>query len=155
VSRERVVSGPGLVNIYEYLVARGDVPESVLARREMERGDRAAVIAAHALAGNDPLSMRALDMFASAYGAQAANLALTVMATGGVYVAGGIAPRIVAKLRDGSFIAAFRDKGRMSDVLARVPVHVIVNPHTALIGAATEAHDLPTMPRSPMTLQPA
>jgi glucokinase len=120
----------------------------------MERDDRPAVIGRHALAGSDPLSMRALDMFASAYGAQAANLALTVMATGGVYVAGGIAPRIVSKLRDGSFISAFRDKGRLSDVLARVPVHVIVNPHTALIGAAAVAHDLQPMPSLAPALQP-
>jgi glucokinase len=83
-----------------------------------------------------------LAMFVSAYGAQAGNLALTVMATGGVYIAGGIAPRIVPKLRDGTFMTAFRNKGRLTDVLARIPVNIIVNPHAGLIGAAMVAMHL-------------
>lgn len=108
-------------------------------RTAMEQGDPAAVISGHALAGTDELCERALDVFASAYGAQAGNLALTLMARGGLYVAGGIAPRIVPKLPDGAFMTAFRDKGRLSDVVVRVPVHVIVNPHVGLIGAAVVA----------------
>ena len=139
VSRERVVSGPGLVSIYQYLVTKSSQRESALVRLEMERQDPAAVISRHALEGSDPLCERALDMFTSAFGAQAANLALTVMATGGVYVAGGIAPRIVSKLRDGTFMTAFRDKGRLAGMLTRIPVHIIVNPHMALIGAAALA----------------
>jgi glucokinase len=139
VSCERVLSGPGLVSIYRYLLASGCAEEQARVRTEMESDDPAAVIGRHALAGTDPLSTRALDIFASVYGAQAGNFALTVMATGGVYVAGGIAPRVVSRLRDGTFITAFRDKGRLSDVLARVPVHVIINPHVGLIGAAAVA----------------
>lgn len=139
VSYERVVSGPGLVSIYRYLVEAGVAEEQASVRTQMEAADPAAVIATHALAGTDPLSERALEMFASAYGAQAGNLALTVMATGGVYVAGGIAPRIVPKLRDGAFMTAFLDKGRLSDVLARVSVDIIINPHVGLIGAAVVA----------------
>lgn len=139
VSYEHIVSGPGLVRIYEFLVEGGEADEQAHVRVEMERDDPATVISRHALAHTDPLCERALDVFATAYGAQAGNLALTVMATGGVFVAGGIAPRIVPKLRDGAFMTAFRDKGRLSDVLARVPVKIITNPHVGLIGAAIAA----------------
>jgi glucokinase len=142
VSAERVVSGPGLVSIYRYLADVGEAQEQARVRQRMEDADPSAVISEEGLAGTDHLSERALAMFVSAYGAQAGNLALTVMATGGVYVAGGIAPRIVPKLRDGTFMTAFRNKGRLSDVLARIPVNIIVNPHTGLIGAAMVAMHL-------------
>jgi glucokinase len=139
VSRERVMSGPGLVSIYEYLAECGLAGEVTSVRREMEREEPAAVISRHALAGTDPLCVRALDVFASAYGAQAGNLALTVMATGGVYLGGGIAHRIVDKLKDGGFVTAFREKGRLAGLLAKIPVHVIVNPSVGLLGAAAVA----------------
>ena len=139
VSRERVVSGPGLVNIYRHLAAMGVEPEQAHVRAELESNDPAAVIGRHGLAGTDPLSWHALDMFASAYGAQAGNLALTVMAKAGVYVAGGIAPKILPKLLDGTFMRAFLEKGRLSPFLARIPLHVIVNPSVGLIGAACVA----------------
>lgn len=139
VSWERVLSGPGLVSIYRYLAGRrpGLVRRAVTA--EMRRGDPAAVVSRHALAGTDRLSERALDLFVSCLGAQAANLALTVLATGGVYVAGGIAPLIVSKLAEPRFLEAFRDKGRLAPVLARMPVHVIMNPKVGLLGAAAVA----------------
>ena len=108
-------------------------------RAEMEKEDPAAVISRHGLAKTDRLADRALDLFCELLGAQAGNLALTVIATGGVYLAGGIAPRIVERLKTGPFLAAFRDKGRMSELLARVPVHVIVNPNVGLLGAAAVA----------------
>jgi glucokinase len=139
VSYERVLSGPGLVNIYRYLADDGYAPEQTRVRLRMEQADPAAVISEEALAGTDELSGRALEMFVSAYGAQAGNLALTMMATGGVYIAGGIAPRIVPKLREGSFMTAFRSKGRLSDVLARIPVNIVVDPNVGLIGAALVA----------------
>jgi glucokinase len=139
VSRERVLSGSGLVSIYRYLAGSGHAPEAVGVRREMEEEDPAAVISRHALAGTDALCVKALDVFASAYGAQAGNLALTVMATGGVYLGGGIAHRIVGKLGDGTFVSAFNDKGRLADLLAKIPVHVIVNPNVGLLGAAAVA----------------
>jgi glucokinase len=142
VSTERVVSGPGLVSIYRYLADAGEAQEQASVRRRMEDADPSAVISDEALAGADQLSERALAMFVSAYGAQAGNLALTVMATGGVYIAGGIAPRIVPKLRDGTFMTAFRNKGRLTGVLARIPVNIIVNPHAGLIGAAMVAMHL-------------
>lgn len=139
VSSEHVLSGPGLVRIYRHLAAQAREADRDRVEAEMEGEDPAAVISRHALAGTDALSSRALDIFVSVYGAQAGDLALTVMATGGVYVAGGIAPRIVKKLTDGTFTTAFRDKGRLSDILARVPVRVIMNRGVGLIGAASVA----------------
>jgi glucokinase len=139
VSWERLLSGPGLVNAYRYLLASAVAPEQATVRAEMEQGDPAAVISRHALAGTDCLSDRTLDLFCEIFGAQAGNLALTMISTGGVYLAGGIAPRIVERLKAGPFLAAFRDKGRLSDLLARIPVHVIMNPNGALLGAAAVA----------------
>src|SRR2546426_12520006 len=108
-------------------------------REEMHREDPAAVISRHGLAGSDPLAVSALDLFVSVYGTQAGNLALTILASGGVYLAGGIAPRVVEKLKSGGFLTAFRSKGRLSELLARVPVHVIMNPDVGLLGAAAVA----------------
>jgi glucokinase len=140
VSWERVLSGNGLVDIYRYLVSRGDVaPHPEVAQEMRAAEDPAAVVSRHGLEGTDPLAERALGLFAQAYGAQAGNLALGVFATGGVYVAGGIAPQVLAKLQDGTFMGAFLGKGRLSDVLARIPVRVIVNPRVGLLGAAEEA----------------
>jgi glucokinase len=139
VSYERILSGAGLAQLYSYLAATGFASERPDVRHEMEHDDPAAVVSRHALAGDDPLSVKALDIFASVYGAQAGNLALTVLARGGVYIAGGIAPRIVAKLQDGTFMAAFRSKGRLSDLVARIPVHVVVCPDVGLLGAAVAA----------------
>ncbi len=140
VSYERVASGPGLVDIYRHLAARGNtVPEAAMVRAEMRGGDPAAVIVRHAVACTDALCVQTLDLFVSVLGAQAGNLALTVLALGGVYVAGGIAPRIVANLKAGPFLVSFRSKGRLSDVVARVPVHVVMNPNVGLFGAAAVA----------------
>lgn len=143
VSRERVLSGPGIAATYRYLASTGDGPENPVVRAELEREDPAAVIFRHALAGSDTLCRHTLDLFVDALGAAAGDLALTVLALGGVYVGGGIAPRIVSYLRQGAFLRAFRDKGRMSQYIARVPLHVIVNPHVALLGAAAVAARLP------------
>ncbi|MFL5496237.1 MAG: glucokinase [Gemmatimonadales bacterium] len=139
VSWERLLSGPGLTNTYRYLLASAVAPEQAAVRAEMEKEDPAAVISRHALAGTDCLSDRALDLFCEIFGAQAGNLGLTMVSTGGVYLAGGIAPRVVERLKAGPFLAAFRDKGRLSDLLARIPVHVITNPNGALLGAAAVA----------------
>lgn len=136
VSWERVVSGPGLVAVYEFLREEGVAPEDPDVRRAMEEGDPAPVISRHALRDDDPLSARALDLFIDAYGARAGNLALTVQATGGVWIAGGIAPAILDRLRDGGFIRAFRAKGRMSELVESIPVRVITNTDVGLLGAA-------------------
>lgn len=139
VSWERLLSGPGIANAYQYLLASGVAPEQPAVRTEFDAEDPAVVISRHGLAGTDCLSVRALDLFCEILGAQAGNLALTVVATGGVYVAGGIAPRLVDRLTSGGFLAAFRAKGRMKDLLLRVPVHVIMNPQVGLLGAAAVA----------------
>jgi glucokinase len=139
VSYERRLSGAGLVGIYKCLVQTGIEPENLSIRAEMEREDAAAVISRHAVAGTDRACVRALDLFAAVYGAEAGNLALKVLARGGVYLAGGIAPKIIDKLRDGTFIEAFRDKGRLSSFVQDVPVRVITNPKVGLLGAALVA----------------
>ncbi len=139
VSWERVVSGPGLAGVYRFLVESGTAKESAAVKGELAKGEPARVISAHALAGDDPACVQALDIFCSAYGAEAGNLALKVLATGGVYVAGGIAPAILSKLKQGSFIQAFRAKGRFASWLEAIPVHVIHKKNVAVLGAAAEA----------------
>lgn len=136
VSWERILSGPGVVSLYQYLVSGHYAPEQTMIQQEMQREDPAAVVTRHGLAGTDPLCVKALEMFVSVYGAQAGNLAVTVVATGGIYVAGGIAPRIIDKLRDGTFMESFRALGRFADFAATIPVRVIMNPDVGMLGAA-------------------
>ena len=139
VSWERLLSGPGIANIYRYLLESGAAPEQPSVRAEIEAEDDATVIVRHALDRNDTLSARTLELFWEVLGAQAGNLALSIVATGGVYMAGGIAPRIAARLDSGPFLAAFRNKGRLAPLLSRIPVHVIMNPSVGLLGAAAVA----------------
>jgi glucokinase len=139
VSWERLLSGPGLLNIYTYLREAGVAAEQATVRSEMEGQDPAAVIGRHGLASTDALSERTLELFAEILGAQAGNLALTLVATGGVYIGGGIAPRLARLLEKGNLMTAFRNKGRLSPLLARMPVHVIMNPNVGLLGAAAVA----------------
>lgn len=139
VSWERLLSGHGQHNIYQFLRKKRGVAEPCWLGEEMEAGDPAAVITQNGLAGKDPICMEALDLFVRYYGTQAGNLALTIMATGGLFIGGGIAPRILTKLQEPIFIEAFLDKGRMRALLEKIPVKVILNPKTALIGAAHRA----------------
>lgn len=133
VSWERVVSGPGLHNIYDAL----DLPEAPdVAARIAAAADASATITELALTGGSARATRALDVFVSAYGAEAGNLALKALATGGVYVGGGIAPKLLTRIADGTFMRAFTDKGRFSEWLGRIPVRVILDQKTALRGAA-------------------
>jgi glucokinase len=136
VSYERVLSGPGLVNIYSFLRDTGRGEEPKWLAEKLVIGDPAATISIAALSGQSPLCQQALDMFVSIYGAEAGNLALKVLATGGVFISGGIAPKILPKLKDGKFEQAFLDKGRMRPLLEATPVRVIVNENTGLLGAA-------------------
>ena len=140
VSYERVLSGPGLVNVYNFLKSNcpGDEP-GWLAEELAASSDHPMTISKNALLGKAPLCVKALDLFVSVYGAQAGNLALTFKATGGVFVGGGIAPKIIDKLKDGTFMTAFKDKGRLSPLVTAAPVTVIMNPKTALLGAANFA----------------
>ena len=139
VSWERVVSGPGLVNIYTYLREQGRHPEDAGLAEAMRSGDPAAAISLAATGGRSPLASAALDLFVSAYGGEAGNLALVTYSTGGLYVGGGIAPRIAARLADGRFMARFHDKGRMRPLMESIPVRVVLNDRTALLGAARHA----------------
>ena len=134
VSWERVLSGPGLGNVYEFLRDTGREAEPEFLRAARLEGDPHAAIAE--ADGRAPIATRALDLFVSVYGAEAGNLALRYMATGGVYVAGGIAPKLRARFEDGRFLAAFRAKGRLSPLLRDTPVRLVLNERTALLGAA-------------------
>lgn len=136
-SWERVLSGLGLANIYEFLRDTGRAVEPPeLARARAEGDPNAAITEAD---GKVDLATRTIDLFVDAYAAQAGNLALTYLATGGVYLAGGIAPRLADRLSDGRFAAAYVAKGRLSPLVAAIPVRVVLNDRTALLGAATVA----------------
>ncbi len=149
VSYERVISGAGLHLIYQFLRDTGGFGrEPARLRRRIEEGDPAAVIAGAGQSGGNRLCAAALDLFVSIYGAAAGNLALQVMAVGGMYIGGGIAPKIIGKLRDGAFLRAFRDKGRLSRIVERIPVRVIMNDRAALYGAAVRATALARGQRS-------
>ena len=139
ISFERVVSGMGLTNIYEFLRDVRGLEEPAWLAERMAKEDPNAVITESALKAKSQLCERALDMFVSAYGAEAGNLALKVLSVGGLYVGGGIAPRILEKLKDGTFMKAFIDKGRLSQLLVNMPVRVILESRTALMGAAAYA----------------
>jgi len=142
VSYERVVSGPGLYNIYRFLLTTDGAPEAEWVRSRMETSDPSAVVAEAALDTRDPRAVQALDMFVSIYGAEAGNLALKALAVGGIFVGGGIAPKIRLKLEDGTFITAFRDKGRLGAMMASIPVRLVLEPRAALLGAAAVARSL-------------
>ena len=136
VSYERIVSGPGLVNVFHFLRDTGRGAEPKWLADEMLQSDPAAAISRAAINGKCPLCEQALDLFVSIYGAEAGNLALKIMSTGGVYLGGGIAPKIVPKLSGPLFMQAFVGKGRMQALLEAMPVKVITNDKTALLGAA-------------------
>ena len=139
VSYERVLSGPGLFNIYSFLRDAGYGKEESWLSDRLRQSDPSAVVSEAGLAGESDLCVRALEMFVSIYGAEAGNLALKAMAVAGIYVGGGIAPKIIEKLRSGTFTRAFTDKSRLSALLEKVPVRVITNPKTALYGAGRAA----------------
>lgn len=136
VSYERLVSGPGVHHIYQFLRQRSQESEPQWLKDQLASGDPSAVISRAAMEGKDAVCELALDMFVSLYGAEAGNLALKLLATSGVYIGGGIAPKILAKLQEGSFIKAFVAKGRSEELMRSIPVHVILNDQTALLGAA-------------------
>ncbi|MBI5040852.1 MAG: glucokinase [Gammaproteobacteria bacterium] len=139
VSCERLCSGSGLAYIYRFLqVRRGlTVPEAIA--HAYEHGDPAAAISRAALAGSDALAQESLHEFVRIYGAQAGNLALACLPFGGLYVAGGIAPKILPALTDGEFLHAFNAKGRMEKLTRRIALHIVVHPTPGLLGAALYA----------------
>ena len=138
VSYERVLSGPGIVNLYSFFTTRGHPADEALLKGE----DPPAAITTAGMKNSDAAAAASLRLFVKVYGAHTGNVALSYLATGGVFIAGGIAPKVLPALRDGSFIRAFADKGRMSALLGALPVYVIINERVGLVGAALAASRL-------------
>ncbi len=141
-SYELILSGPGLVRLYEFLRARGATAESPTLAQAMQNGDPAAAITQAALRQGDSLAQQAVDLFVRIYGAQTGNLALAAGATGGIDIAGGIAPKIVSALGK-NFLDAFRNKGTMTAYVSRIPVRVVMNSDAGLHGAMLVASRTP------------
>ena len=139
VSYERVMSGLGIFNIYSFLRDRRYGEEPAWLADEIVSGDATAAISRAGLGGKSELAAMTLQMFVEAYGAMAGNLALLMKSTGGLYVGGGIAPKILDKLKDGTFMRNYGDKGRMSGLVMSIPVRVILDDKTALYGAGRRA----------------
>ena len=152
VENENVLSGPGLLNLYQfthdafgsepYLTPSSTMPDRLCAGigDVPDPADLPSRISQSAMGRRCPACVEALEMFVSAYGAEAGNLALRTVATAGVYVGGGIAPRVLPALRTGAFMAAFRAKAPMDQLVSRVPVAVILNSKAGLLGAAVHAN---------------
>jgi glucokinase len=135
-SYERVLSGPGLHNLYRFLLEYWPEPEPEWLRERMAAGDPSAVLSEAGLGRQDARCVHTLELFGEIYGAEAANLALKFLAFGGLYIGGGIAPKILPILKHGGFMRSFLNKGRLSAVLERMPVRISLNEETALRGAA-------------------
>ncbi len=147
VSYERILSGPGLHAIYEFLRdTRKNEPTWLM--EKIKAGNPAAEIAQAGLQGQADIAKQAIELFASIYGAEAGNLALKALSLDGVYVGGGIAPKLITKLKDGTFMKGFLNKGRYKKLLSKMPVKVIMNQQTALLGAASVASALSLKPAS-------
>jgi glucokinase len=141
VSVERVLSGAGIADIFHFLEAEPACRPMVLeeTRAAMAHEDPAAVVTKQALAGKDPICVLTANMVVSLLGGLAGNLALGVLATGGVFIAGGIGPRIVPLLQRGPFRDSFEAKGRMQPLVSKIPAFLVVNPDLGLLGAAVQA----------------
>jgi glucokinase len=136
VSWERVLSGMGMKNLYGFFRQRSGVAEPEWLQKQLEAGDLGAIVTQAGLANTDPVCVQALDCFTRNYGSEAGNLALKMLALGGVYIGGGIAPKMLPKMQSSTFLDAFSHKGRLSPLLQSTPVYVILNDKTALQGAA-------------------
>ncbi len=136
VSYERVLSGPGIHNIYRFLRDRSHAPESPEVAERLRTGDPNATISELGLSGTDALCTATVDLFCSLYGAEAGNLALRSVAVGGIYIGGGIAPKLLPALRRGGFMSSFAAKGRFQGFLEGIEVNVALNPRAPLLGAA-------------------
>jgi len=136
VSYERVISGPGLYLLYQFLIKTGREKESSAVRYELEHRDPPSVVSDWGKTNRDAACTRALEWFISLYGAEAGNLALKIMALGGLYISGGIAPRLIEKFQQGHFVQSFLDKGRFHPLLESIPIRIILNDDATLLGAA-------------------
>lgn len=139
VSYERILSGPGFTHLYRFLVDEGIEKESPKVKAAFEERDSNRVISEMGTSGEDVACRRALEIFVSIYGSEAANLALQMLAVGGIYIGGGIAPKILNEMKEGAFMKRFVQKGRFTSLLLGIPVKVILNENTALIGAGAYA----------------
>jgi glucokinase len=139
VSYERALSGLGIFNIYSFLRDRGYGEEPAWLAEEIASGDPTAAVSRAASENRSALAVETIQMFVEIYGAMAGNLALLLKSTGGLYVGGGIAPKILDKLKDGTFMRNYGDKGRMSGLVMSIPVRVILDDKTALYGAGRRA----------------
>lgn len=139
VSYERVISGPGIHNIYTFLRDEKKMEEPAWLAERMKTEDPNAVIGEVGESGKSELCATTLDMFVASYGAEAGNMVLKALAIGGMYLGGGIAPKILKTMKNGAFMKAFTDKGRLSELLIHTPVHVILESRAALLGAAAYA----------------
>ncbi len=142
VSWERVLSGPGFLNVYHFLRRHRKLVEPTWLTDEIKAGTASAVVSQAGLAGKDPVCAETVVLFISLYGAEAGNLALKALAVGGVFVGGGIAPKMLSAFKVATFVDAFAEKGRMAPVLRNIPVHVILDPRAPLLGAASRARTL-------------
>lgn len=142
VSPERLLSGPGLYQIYSWLRDSGRFKEPLWLREALSRGDPGKVITENAFREKSRLCVETVNIYVSMLGATAGNLALMGMATGGVYLGGGISPKILPALSQGAFMEAFMDKGRFSNLMKEIPVQVVLNEEAALLGAAVCAFEL-------------
>ncbi len=149
VDRDRILSGEGLRLIYDFLKEEGAARESEAVRRSFQSEDRSAVISRFAISRRDRLCVEALELFVAIYGSEAGNLALQYRATGGIYVAGGIAPKILPALRREGFLEAFRGKPPLDRLLQDVPVRVVLEPELGLFGAAAAAYRMLIETRRP------
>jgi glucokinase len=139
IELEHVISGAGLARIYDFLRHTGRGRESAALRAALAAGAGPAAITHAALEAADPLALAAIDLFIACYGAAAGDYALAVLARGGVYVTGGVAPKILARLRAGGFVAAFNAKGAFAEAARACPVHVVTNERLGLLGAVSAA----------------
>jgi glucokinase len=136
VSYERIVSGPGLYTLYEFMRERLARPEPAWLTQALNAGDPSVAVSTAGLEAKDEACRQAVDLFISLYGAEAGNLALKLLARGGIYVAGGIAPKMISRIKDGPFLPSLFHKGRFSPLLRTMPVTVVLNDRIALLGAA-------------------
>ncbi len=141
VSYERILSGPGIYTLYEFLHESGFAPQPASITDSTKGQDRSAMVSECALTQNEPLCMEALPLFTEIYAAEAGNLALKTMSLGGIYIGGGIAPKILPIITNKHFMQSFTRKGRFEELLSGMQVKIALNPGTALLGAAHFAVD--------------
>ena len=135
VSYERILSGPGLYNLYQFVIDTQKEKEKAETLEEIKSGDSPRLISEKGVSGESVACVRTIELFVSIYGSEAGNVALKMLALGGVYLGGGIAPKILDAIKEGEFLKSFKAKGRFSDLLSAIPVRVVLNDNTALLGA--------------------